>query len=322
MIDLVEDEDQLAVAETAARVLGGLSPADLWQQCAGLGWLALALPEDAGGVGLGLTAQIALFRELGRALAVGPFLANALAAHAALRSGRADLVDALVDGSVRAAWAEPAGPAADDRIRYWSDGEAVGCVLARDQAGGLRLLDASRLSTLETVAGIDPAYDLVTARAAPAGPLPRSLGTYLVHAAQVLYAAMLTGIAERTRDLSVRYALERVQYGKQIGSFQAVKHRCADMAVRAEAAWAVTGLAAVGLQESQPAACFDAAAALYVAGNAALVNARDNIQNHGAIGFTEEHAAQRYVKRTHVLISSFGTTATRRESLRSAVSPW
>lgn len=319
MIDLAEDEDQLVIAETAARVLNGQSPADLWKQCAGLGWLALALPEQAGGVGYGITAQIVLFRELGRALAVGPFLANSLAAHAALESGRPDMVGELVDGSVRAAWAEPAP---GGRVRYWSDGEAPGCVLARDVSGAVRLVDAAALTTVGTVSGVDPAYRLVTAEIDQAGPLDPSLGAYLTTAAQVLTAAMLTGIAERTRDMSVQYAIDRVQYGQQIGSFQAVKHRCADMAVRAEAAWAVTSLAAVGLQESLPAAGFDATAAFSVAGNAALVNARDNVQNHGAIGFTEEHSAQRYVKRSHVLISSFGTTAARRESLLTAVSPW
>lgn len=319
MIDLAEDEDQRAIAETAAKVLGGQPPAGLWAQCAGLGWLALGLPEEAGGAGFGITAQIMLFRELGRALATGPFLANSLAAHAALESGRGELSARLGDGSVRAAWAEPA-PAG--RVRYWSDGTPPGCLLTRDADGAVRLACAATVATVETVRGVDPAYELVTAETGGAGVLDPSLSTYLTTAAQVLIAAMLTGIAERTSDLSVRYATDRVQYGRQIGSFQAVKHRCADMAVRAEAAWAVTSLAAVGLQESLPAAGFDAAAALSTAGDAALSNARDNVQNHGAIGFTQEHAAHRYVTRSHVLISSFATAAERHQSLLTAVSPW
>jgi alkylation response protein AidB-like acyl-CoA dehydrogenase len=319
VIDLAEDEDQLMIAETAAKVLAGQPPAGLWTQCAGLGWLALGLPEEAGGAGFGITAQIMLFRELGRALATGPFLANSLAAQAALESGRADLGGQLADGSIRAAWAElaPAG-----RVRYWSDGEAPGCVLARDVDGTVRLADAATVTTVETVRGVDPAYQLVTAEIDEAVQLDSSLGRYLATAAQVLFAAMLAGIAERTRDMSVRYATDRVQYGRQIGAFQAVKHRCADMAVRAEAAWALTSLAAVDLQESLPAAGFDATAALSIAGDAALANARDNVQNHGAIGFTQEHAAHRYVARSHVLISSFATAAARHQSLLTAVSPW
>jgi alkylation response protein AidB-like acyl-CoA dehydrogenase len=319
VIDLAEDEDQLVIAETAAAVLNGQSPDGLWKQCAGLGWLALALPEQSGGVGYGVTAQLVLFRELGRALADGPFLANSLAAHAALESGRADLVGPLVEGDVRAAWAEPHGAGT---VRYWSDGEPADVILARDEAGEVRLLEAGAVTMAEAVSGVDPAFRLVTATVSSGDALDAALRDYLANAAQVLTAAMLTGIAERTRDMSVRYAIDRVQYGQQIGSFQAVKHRCADMAVRAEAAWAVTSLAAVGLQESLPAAGFDATAALSVAGHAALVNARDNVQNHGAIGFTEEHGAQRYVKRAHVLISSFGAAAARSESLRRAVSPW
>lgn len=319
MIDLAEDEDQLMIAETAAAVLNGRPPTGLWKQCASLGWLGLALPEQSGGVGYGVTAQLMLFRELGRALADGPFLANSLAAHAALESGRDDLVGPLVEGDLRAAWAEPHGA---ETVRYWSDGEPADVVLARDLAGEVRLLEAGALTVVEAVDGVDPAYQLVTATAGHGVRLGAPLRDYLTNAAQVLTAAMLTGIAEQTRDASVRYAIDRVQYGRQIGSFQAVKHRCADMAVRAEGAWAVTSLAAVGLHESLPAAGFDATAALSVAAHAALVNARDNIQNHGAIGFTEEHSAPRYVKRAHVLIGSFGTTATRRESLLSAVSPW
>lgn len=319
MIDLAEDDDQLVIASTAAQVLAGSGPAELWKQCAELGWLGLALPEDAGGVGYGVTAQIVLFRELGRALAVGPFLANSLAAHAALASGRAELAAPLIDGSIRAAWAEPHG---DGEVRYWNDGEVVGVVLVRAATGEVRLLDGDAFTVTDSVPGIDPAYRLVTAAVSGGASLAAELGDYLSAAARVLTAAVLSGIAERTRDMSVQYALDRVQYGKQIGAFQAVKHRCADMAVRAEAAWAMTGLAAVDLQESLPAAAFDAAAAFTVAGDAALVNSRDNIQNHGAIGFTEEHGAQRYVKRTHVLISSFGPTAARRTVLLAAASPW
>ena len=319
MIDLAEDEDQRMIAETAAAVLNGQSPTGLWKQCAGLGWLGLALPEQSGGAGYGVTAQLVLFRELGRALADGPFLASSLAAHAALESGRDDLVGPLIEGDVRAAWAESHGT---DTVRYWTDGEPADVVLARDLTGQVRLLEAGALTVVEAVDGVDPAYHLVTATVGRGVRLGATLRDYLTNAAQVLTAAMLTGIAEQTRDASVHYAIDRVQYGRQIGSFQAVKHRCADMAVRAEAAWAMTSLAAVGLQESLPSAGFDATAALSVAGRAALVNARDNIQNHGAIGFTGEHSAQRHVKRAHVLIGSFGTGATRRESLLSAVSPW
>ncbi|WP_375482527.1 acyl-CoA dehydrogenase family protein [uncultured Jatrophihabitans sp.] len=319
MIDLAEDDDQLEIAATAARVLAGSAGEDPWKQCAELGWLALALPESAGGVGYDITAQIVLFRELGRALSVGPFLATALAAHAVLEMGRPELVPELAGGAARAVWVEPAG---QGRGHYWSDGSTVGWGLVRSTSGGVSLVAAADLTTLDTQPGVDPEHQLVTVGLGAGEALPTALADRVVNAAQLLLAAMLTGVAERVRDMSVQYATDRVQYGKPIATFQAVKHRCADMAVRAEAAWAATSLGSVEVQESLPAAAFDATAALTVAGSAALTNARDNIQNHGAIGFTEEHTAQRYLKRAHVLLTTFGTTAGRREGLLAAGSPW
>jgi alkylation response protein AidB-like acyl-CoA dehydrogenase len=152
--------------------------------------------------------------------------------------------------------------------------------------------------------------------------LPAEVATRLTDTARVLTAAMLAGIAERSVELSVGYAKQRVQYGKLIGSFQAVKHRCAEMAVRAESGWAITALAAVALANDLPHAGFDAAAAFSVARSAALANARDNIQNHGAIGFTSEHVAHRYVKRAHVWASQVGSQAETLAVLLAARSPW
>ncbi|GAB2483119.1 acyl-CoA dehydrogenase family protein [Jatrophihabitans fulvus] len=325
MIDLVEDDDQLAIAATADRLLSERGAAatatdELWHRCAELGWLRLALPEDAGGVGYGVCAQIMLFRELGRALTTGPFLANSLAAHVAFASRRPDLLGPLLDGTVPAALAQ-----SDDAgtVRYFA-ASPVRVLVVRDPAGEVRLLDAADVRATSTVDTVDPSLRLIEVGlpADTVAPVPAGVRDRVVAAWQVLTAAQLAGIAERVRDMSVRYGLDRVQYGRPIGSFQAVKHRCADMAVRAEAAWAMTSLAAVGIEARLPAAAFDAAAALAVASRAALENSRDNIQNHGAIGFTEEHAAQRYVKRAQVLAASFGTVATRRDALRTASSPW
>jgi alkylation response protein AidB-like acyl-CoA dehydrogenase len=327
VIDLAEDEDQTAIAEIAARVLAQQGPTPdganaLWKQCAELGWLALALPEDAGGVGYGASEQVSLFRELGRALADGPFLDNSLAAHAALADGRRDLAAALADGSVRAVLAEEFAPG---QVAMWADHEPAAIVLLRDGSGGARLLDGERLRTIESRVAIDPSYRRVTAEVDDLGAVPAlaaEVAARITSAGQLLSAAMLAGIAERTRDMSVGYALDRVQYGRPIGTFQAVKHRCADMAVRAEAAWAVTGLAAVGLDASLASAGFDATAAYSVASGAALINARDNIQNHGAIGFTEEHRAQHFLKRAHILTNRLGTTRSRRDALLNEASPW
>lgn len=333
MIDLAEDPDQSAIADTAARLLadhdlvdGADAARGLWKNCADLGWLALGLPESAGGVGLGPAEQAVLFRELGRALAPGPFLANTLAGQVAVELGRSEVAGSLADGSVRAALAEPGSEShpGPRRVRYWDDGEPVGALLECDVTGQVRLVAPVAPHPVETLPGVDAGFALVTAEVPDAATVsaPLAVGARVIATGQVLTAALLAGIAERTLAMSVEHARTRVQYGKPIGAFQAVKHRCADMAVRAEAAWAITALAAVGLDVELPASPFDAVAALSVAADAALANARDNIQNHGAMGFTEEHAAQRFVKRAHVLAGQFSSRAHRRAALLAAPDPW
>jgi alkylation response protein AidB-like acyl-CoA dehydrogenase len=133
---------------------------------------------------------------------------------------------------------------------------------------------------------------------------------------------MLAGLAEQVRDASAAYAKVRVQFGRPIGSFQAVKHRCADMALRAEAAWAQTEVAALRFAAPGAAAAFDVAAAKVVAVDAAIRNARDNIQNHGGIGFTAEHPAHLFLKRAHVLEQQLGATRAHLRTVLTAPIGW
>ena len=101
--------------------------------------------------------------------------------------------------------------------------------------------------------------------------------------------------------MAVDYAKLREQFGRPIGAFQATKHRCADMAVRAEAAWCQTVLAALAAARGQTDAGFHAAAASIVAARAAIDNAEQNVQLHGGIGYTMECDAHLYLKRAHLL---------------------
>jgi alkylation response protein AidB-like acyl-CoA dehydrogenase len=134
----------------------------------------------------------------------------------------------------------------------------------------------------------------------------------IVARGQVLTAALLVGILEAVRDLSVAHASTRQQFGKPIGSFQAVKHRCADMAVRAEAAGSLLWLAALSLERTEggmsPGAAGGgdmersealrlAASVKALASEYAVASAHDNVQNHGGMGFTAECSAHLYVKR-------------------------
>ncbi|WP_281376011.1 acyl-CoA dehydrogenase family protein, partial [Pseudonocardia pini] len=124
----------------------------------------------------------------------------------------------------------------------------------------------------------------------------------------VLAAAALCGVAEACRDRSAEYAKTRTQFGQPIGVFQAVKHRCAEMATRCEAAMSLTSYAALVLAEGRPDAAFQVSSAKLVASAAAIDNAADDVQNHGGMGFTDESGAHLYVRRARLLEQWFGGT--------------
>jgi alkylation response protein AidB-like acyl-CoA dehydrogenase len=306
-VDLLLDADQQAIADTAAGVLAkagypgalrALSPGvgidvDLWRSCASLGWLGLGVPDELGGVGLGATHEVVLFRELGRHVAPGPFVATVAAAHLAAAAGDVALVAALVAGERTAAWAQLHG----DGVQLI--GAADPGVVLVEGGDGLELVDAIGLGPLRAVDPIDPSVALLRSDRVPDRATGRPDDGTAATRAALLSAAALVGLAEATRDLAAAYATDRMQFGKPIGTFQAVKHRCADMAIRAEAAWAQVCFAAAALDGGEDAARHVASAKV-VAIDAAHRNAAGTVQVHGGMGFTAEHDAHLYVRRAHI----------------------
>jgi alkylation response protein AidB-like acyl-CoA dehydrogenase len=281
-----------AAAAFLAKEAGGGFSRELWARMGGLGWFAL------GEAGYGVVEEALLFRELGRALAPGPFLPQVLAAH--LASG--ELLAAIAGGSVVVALASPHGdPAAGIYRVVWAEGPDLLLVVAGD---GVALVGAGAATAWEHHAGFDPSSPVALVRLET--PPVSVSAPELVARGRVLAAAALAGICEATRDESAAYACQREQFGRPIGSFQAVKHRCADMAVRAEAAGSLTFLAALSLATGD-ASLVDSAKAL--AGEHALANAADDIQNHGGTGFTAGCAAHRYLKRAQLLSAVLGAPA-------------
>jgi alkylation response protein AidB-like acyl-CoA dehydrogenase len=128
----------------------------------------------------------------------------------------------------------------------------------------------------------------------PAGRMPLALR------AEVLLAAALAGLAEHACDLTVDYVKIRQQFGKRIGSFQAVKHRCADMTVAWRASWCQTSLASLKVEAGMQDATFHAAVAKLTAARAAHDNGRAAIQMHGGIGFQSECDVHWFMKRAHL----------------------
>jgi alkylation response protein AidB-like acyl-CoA dehydrogenase len=305
-IDLLPSAEQEEIVASVRAVLAAEPDRrgpEQWAECAGLGWFGLGLAEDAGGVGYGLAEEALLFREVGRHLAAGPFLATTLGARlAAAAAGDADLASTILAGEARVAWARTS---AEGLLVVDGDGAELALLLDGARAA---LLDLSGLAPGRAIDSLD----LGTSLATHEGTAPERVSITdpsLGHRALVLAAAALSGIAEEARDLATAHAKERHQFGSPIGVHQAVKHPCADMAIRCEAAGAQLFVAALHVDASAPSAEVDALSAAVVAADAAFSNARASLQIHGGMGYTTEHTCHRLVKRAHVIDRMLGGTA-------------
>jgi alkylation response protein AidB-like acyl-CoA dehydrogenase len=285
-----------------------------WSRCAELGWFGLGLGEAEGGVGYGLAEEALVFGEIGRHLAPGPFLATTLGARVAAAGGRHDIAAAILAGEAVVAMAEHRDDHATVGVTVSGSFDLVdpfGASYAVTAGStGAALLSLDHLEPFDDLPCIDPGVRLgrVELDAAPALVYVASDVDPIFLRGSVLAAAMLVGMAEATRDMAAEFAKVRVQFAKPIGAHQAVKHRCADMAVRAEVARCQVLFAALSVDEGRPDAGFQAVAAKVVATDAAINNAEDNIQVHGGMGYTFEHDAHLYLERAHVLDRLLGTS--------------
>ncbi|MFE1309010.1 acyl-CoA dehydrogenase family protein [Streptomyces sp. NPDC058755] len=225
---------------------------DLWRELGAAGLFALRVPEAAGGVGLGLPEAVLVFEETGRALLPGPVLATHLAAGTVPGAATGEIVVARVDGP----------------LVEWLDAADT---VTGDASGAVPLRSVDPLTPLHRVPGHDAG-----------GPDPEAV---------LLTAAEQLGTATRACELAVQHARARKQFGQPIGAFQAVKHLCADLLVRAETARVAVYAAAV---TADPA---DIAAARLLADEAAVRGARDCLQVHGGMGFTWEAEVHLHLKR-------------------------
>ncbi|MCW5891672.1 MAG: acyl-CoA/acyl-ACP dehydrogenase [bacterium] len=300
--------------------------AEVWRTAAELGWFGLAVPEAAGGAGYGLAEAMLLFVELGRSLAPGPWLGTVVGALAlaSTPAAAAPLGDVLA-GRTRVALVDDPGDrlghgaGADGEVDGVFDAGAAQALLVVGQAAA-RFVAVGPEARVESRAGMDPTRRLgrVACRGAAALVLEGDAAHWR-RVATVLAAAEATGVAERTLEASVEYAKVRQQFGQPIGAFQAIKHRCADMAVRAEVARSAVTYATVGLDEGAGDAPLHVHVAKTLAGGAALQNATDNVQNHGGMGYTWEADAHLFLKRARVLEHTMGS---RTAHLDALVAPW
>ncbi|MER5181655.1 acyl-CoA dehydrogenase family protein [Streptomyces sp. NPDC002896] len=270
-----------------------------WSALSDMGVFAVLAPETDGGLGLGTVDAAIVFEELGRALVPGPLTATLLAADhlPAARAGEA--VVTAVD-------------LRDHTLLAEHPDSSTHLILVDDD--GLFLLPANALPTPPAARPLDP---LTPVAALPGGLVASERGERIGSASDarrwrlrgaVLTAALQTGIAQGALDLAVRYVKERTQFGRPVGSFQAVKHLLADCLVRTDLARATVHAAALTIEAPETGDPDEAAAAAKVlADDAAVTGGRTCVQVHGGMGFTWEVLAHLYLKRAWLLETGYGS---------------
>src|SRR3954469_9961160 len=317
-VDFDLSDDQVALRDAARELLDARSStervrkliasddlydAELWRDMAEQGWLALDVAEDDGGLGLGFVESALLAEEVGRHVSPAPYLSTVLARQALAGTE----------------WAQ--------RL---SSGEAIGAIAWRD---GL-LVDAAIAAVLVVVRddGVS-VHELATKPAAEAAmdltrPVSKvadmgagqlvgdaSLATAMLDRAATAYAAEMLGAAQRMLEATVEYAKVREQFGRPIGSFQAVKHRCADMLVDVEGMRSAVWYAAWAVDTAADDRQLAASTAKAWASDAGMRVLNSALQVHGGIGFTWEHDLHLYLKRAQLDALTFGDATYHRERI-------
>ncbi|HVM64245.1 MAG TPA: acyl-CoA dehydrogenase family protein [Acidimicrobiales bacterium] len=285
----------------ASRASGGRVDAAAWRDLGEAGVFTLRLPEERAGLGLGCTDAAVVFEELGRALVPGPLVWTEVTAAWGVVPERA----AGVVGGV-----ERATPATVEHL-----GDLDVLVVLDDE--GAWAVDPTAVGASE-LPPFDPLTPVWRVDTLPRGErvAPSAAARRARLEGATLAAAQLAGLASGVCELTVAYTRQRHQFGRPVGSFQAVKHALADMLVRAEMARVQAYAAAAHLDEpalGDPSRAV--AAAKVIAGDAARANGRASVQLHGGMGMTWEVDAHLYLKRAVVLDRAFGSSGAHALSL-------
>jgi alkylation response protein AidB-like acyl-CoA dehydrogenase len=299
------------------------NPPPYWQAAAEQGLPGVHLAESVGGQGFGILELAIVLAEFGYGAVPGPFVPSAIAAALiAAHDPHAQVLGELATGAAIAAYALDSGlTATRHRDALVIRGE-VRAVPAAAQASVLVLpvaidsgdewvvLRADQLE-IEPVRSVDPLRPIahVRANAIEVGD-DAVLSNLSMSAAHALMSTLLSaeavGVARWATDAAAQYAKIREQFGRPIGQFQAIKHKCAEMIADTERATAAVWDAARAIDEASPALEFAAAVAATLAPAAALRCTQDCIQVHGGIGYTWEHDANVYYRRALILAACFG----------------
>jgi alkylation response protein AidB-like acyl-CoA dehydrogenase len=338
--------DQVALQEAARDLLDGRAGHDqvrahlasghpydegLWEALSAQGWLGVALPEADGGIGLGWVEAAVLLEQIGRHTAPVPFLPSllALTVLSTAEEPRPEWVAGLVSGErigcvawskhAEAVVAAPAG-------QGWTLTGRTGPVEGAAVADIAVVVTPTGVFAVELGNGnrppAEPAMDAtrvlswLTLDGAPATYLGgAALAVDVLDRGAVGASAEMLGGSDRVLEMAVQYAKDRIQFDQPIGSFQAIKHRCADMVVDVEGMRSATWYAAWAISADDPDASAAASTAKVWCSDAAKRVMASGLQVHGGIGFTWEHDLHLYMKRSQFDRLSYGDAVFHRERL-------
>jgi alkylation response protein AidB-like acyl-CoA dehydrogenase len=346
-------EDRIGMEKVRELMMSddGFDPV-LWKEMAEMGWTGLIVPEEHGGSGLGAIEMSVLLEEMGRMVTPGPFFASAVMATTAIlelgsSSQRADLLPALASGSKVATLAifeQPRGwsPDAAATTARRGDGGWVIDGVKRSVLGGssadLLMVSAAtddgvRLFIVESAAdGVDAEAESVLDPTRPQSTVTFQsvavdeqavLGDLeglrrVLSLSSAALAAEQVGGAQKCMEMSVEYAKTRHQFGRPIGSYQSIKHRCANMLMKVEHARSAAYYAA-RVTDDVAELAVAAPLAASVSSEAYVWVAGENLQVHGGIGFTWEHDAHIYLKRAKASSLLLGGPRYQRDLLGKAI---
>jgi alkylation response protein AidB-like acyl-CoA dehydrogenase len=319
--DLTEEQQQ--IQRTAAEFLAARYPSDevrrlaedergftdeQWRAIVELGWPGIFVPEDDHGAGLGFIELAVLCEQLGYAAAPTPFIGHAAATLLLQAAGEHDLVRALVTGKKlgTVAWDGP------EVVPYAGSADLVVAVAHDSGLSLLEDVEAHVVPALDLTRKLFAIDDLGERGGRPlavrAGDLARARDV-----TALMYAADSVGAAQRSMEMAVSYARDREQFGRPIGSYQGVSHRCAQMLLEVEGARSVTYYAAWALDREPESAPLAVAMAKVYASDAGYRVPASALQVHGGIGFTWEHDVHLLLRRGKANAHALGDARAHRE---------
>jgi alkylation response protein AidB-like acyl-CoA dehydrogenase len=320
-------DDQQAIKRTATEMLAarfkpervrelaeaGQHDEGAWKEMSELGWAGIFIGEDHGGQGLGIVELAILTEELGYALAPVPLLSNAAAGLVLEHAGSDEQKERWLPGIASGEARGTVGVAANGEARLVPDADTAEVIVLLSPDGSGTVVEASA-ADIEPFEALDRTRRFARVRADGGEPLEGD-GQAALDRAITALAAETVGVAQRAMEMAVEYARDRKQFGRPIGSYQAVSHRCAQMLLEVEGSRSAAYYAAWCADaepDSLPAA---ASMAKAYSSDAGWRVCGSSLQVHGGIGFTWEHDLHFYLKRARANGALYGSAKEHRERI-------